>query len=91
MGAAVTLKQHDDKMQLRQRMLDHIATRRWDEKMNGELAEQANSWALAHGYDLITVEQVDRFDSLASGHIDWAQKLALSIADYCVYRVKRGQ
>lgn len=82
-------RQHDDKMALRQRLLNHIATREWDEAMNGELAESANAWAQARGYGFVTVAEVDRFDSTAMGHIDWAEKLALRIADRCVYEMPK--
>jgi len=82
-------RRHDDKMALRQRLLDLIATRQRDEAMNGDLAESANAWALARGYGFVTVAEVDRIDSTSMGHVDWAEKLALRIADRCVYEMPK--
>jgi hypothetical protein len=45
----------------------------------------ANAWATAHGYEPITVDDVERAEPAAIGHSDYAHKLALYVAEKVVY------
>jgi hypothetical protein len=51
-------------------------------------AVAANQWAMANGYSAqrtVTVADVERIEVTALGHVDYAPKLALRIAEYIVY------
>lgn len=52
-----------------------------DERM--ALAVAANEWAAAHGVARrITVEDVERIEVTALGHVDYSQKIALYVAEF---------
>jgi predicted Ser/Thr protein kinase len=45
----------------------------------------ANNWAETHGYDrTITVADIERIESNAVGHVDYATKLALYVAEFII-------
>lgn len=49
------------------------------------VAVAANEWAQAHGYERrITVADVERIEGNAVGHIDYASKLALYVAEFII-------
>ena len=54
---------------------------RWidDERMAVVLA--ANEWAVAKGGCAVTFDEVERIETLAVGHVDYASKLALYVAE----------
>lgn len=45
------------------------------------MAKAANDWAAAHGLNKVTVHQIEDIEHLAVGHIDYATKIALYIAE----------
>ena len=52
------------------------------------MAEVANRWAPAHdGCQTVTVEWIRRNEGLAVGHVDYAYKIGLYIAEH-VYGVR---
>lgn len=57
----------------------------WIEREREVMAIAANEWALAHGYPpSITVDVVERVEGPAVGHIDYASKMALYVAEQVV-------
>lgn len=57
----------------------------WVEDERLAVAVAANEWATAHGYDRrITVEDIERIEGNAVGHIDYATKLALLVAEFII-------
>lgn len=55
----------------------------WIDAERFVVAEAANGWAQAHGIDrLVTVDDVERIEVRAVGHVDYARKLALYVAEY---------
>lgn len=55
----------------------------WIERERYLVATAANEWATAHGWDgRCTVEDVERLEVRAVGHIDYATKLALYVAEF---------
>jgi hypothetical protein len=82
---------HEDVMNLRRRCL--VALRKamddrrsfagteWIEHEREAITEAANVWALAHGLPTVTVGQVEAIEHLAVGHVDYAEKLALYVAE----------
>lgn len=49
----------------------------WVERERFVVAVAANEYATAHGLATITVDDVERVEHLAIGHVDYATKLAL--------------
>lgn len=45
------------------------------------VAVEANKWAAAHGGATVTVDDVEAVEGLALGHIDYAHKVALHVAE----------
>lgn len=45
----------------------------------------ANEWAVLHGYEQVTVEEVARIDRTSAGHSDYHAKMSLRVADLIVY------
>ncbi len=57
----------------------------WVERERVVVATSANAWAQAHGYpQRVTVDDVERIEVQAVGHVDYASKLALYIAEFVV-------
>ena len=58
----------------------------WIEDERLTVACSASEWAQAHGYaQRVTVDDVERIETSAVGHIDYAAKLALYVAEFVVY------
>ena len=56
---------------------------KWIDYEREAVAVAANEWAGAHGVERrVTVADVERIEGMAVGHIDYAQKLPLYIAEY---------
>lgn len=53
----------------------------WIERERTTVAVAANEWATSHGGRTVTVEDVERVEVLAVGHVDYARKLALYVAE----------
>lgn len=49
----------------------------------------ANGWATAHGLNTITIDDVRRIDQTAMGHVDWAYKLCLRVAELVCFGDRR--
>jgi hypothetical protein len=60
----------------------HYADTEWIEAERFAVAVAANQWATAHppAYT-VSVEDVERVEQLAVGHVDYASKLALYVAE----------
>lgn len=58
----------------------------WIDVERKAVADAATYWAGRYGYGdkTVTVEDVERIEALAVGHIDYASKLALYIAEFVV-------
>lgn len=57
----------------------------WIERERFVVANAANEWTQAHGYDrLVTVEDVERLEVTAVGHVDYGAKLALYVAEFAL-------
>ena len=55
----------------------------WVEYERQAVAIAANEWAKAHGIDRsVTVADVERIEQQAVGHVDYASKLALYVAEF---------
>lgn len=55
----------------------------WVEFERQAVAMAANEWAQAHGYERrVTVDDVERIEVRAVGHVDYARKLALYVAEF---------
>ncbi len=70
-----------------QALKDAMGSRRrredWVEFERLAVAVAANEWAQAHGYERrVTVEDVERIEVSAVGHVDYARKLALYVAEF---------
>lgn len=48
----------------------------------------ANEWAAMHGLSPITIDEVEKVENLAVGHIDYVQKFSLYVAEL-LYDEKR--
>lgn len=59
----------------------------WEAAERLAMAKAANDWAAAHGLNKVTVHQIEDIEHLAVGHIDYATKIALYIAEM-VYGVR---
>ena len=55
--------------------------KRWVETERMAVALEANKWATAHGWRTVTVDDVERVEVRAVGHVDYATKLALYVAE----------
>src|SRR6266704_5262302 len=57
----------------------------WVTNERNAVAVAANKWAEAHGSERrITVEDVERIEGNAIGHVDYASKLALYVAEFII-------
>lgn len=61
----------------------------WEANERVTVAGAANDWALAHGLTTVTVDDVERIEHLAVGHVDYMPKLALYVAEM-VYGFRAG-
>jgi hypothetical protein len=63
--------------------MDHRAQHEdWVERERAAVATAAREWAAHAGYDRsVTVEDVERIETSAVGHCDYASKLALYVAE----------
>jgi hypothetical protein len=59
----------------------------WIERERFAVVEAANRWALAFGYPTVTMTDVERVEQMAVGHVDYATKLPLYVAELVVHRV----
>ena len=59
----------------------------WIEDERLAITNAANDWATAHGLPTVTVNDVERIEHMAMGHVDYATKLALYVAEL-VYGMK---
>ena len=50
------------------------------------VAVAANTWAQAHGYRMITVDQVYAVEDMAQGHSDYHEQLAWYVTELVVLR-----
>lgn len=68
---------------LRAEQLKRKSSDDWIANERTALAVAANEWAEAHGVGRrITVEDVERIESNAMGHVDYSQKIALYVAEF---------
>lgn len=59
----------------------------WINRERVAVANAAHDWALAHDMSCtVTVADVERVETTAAGHIDYASKLALYVAELVVQR-----
>lgn len=69
---------------------DHT-TLAWIEAERLAVAVAANEWAEAHGIARrVTVEDIERVEPMATGHVDYASKLALYVGDLVLGMVPRA-
>lgn len=62
----------------------------WEENERVAVAIAANQWTQAHPPAMtVTVEDVERVESMAVGHVDYARKLSLYVAE--LVHVSGGQ
>lgn len=55
----------------------------WIDRERQAVADAATAWATAHGIDrTVTVDDVERIEGPAVGHIDYAQKLSWYVAEF---------
>ena len=65
--------------------MEHRSRFSWVEDERLAVAEAANAWALAHpGSHTVSVDDVELIEHLAMGHVDYASKLALYVAEMVV-------
>lgn len=70
---------------LKEAMGKRHAREDWEAFERQTVAMAANAWAQAHGYERrVTVEDVERIEQGAVGHVDYASKLALYVAEFVV-------
>lgn len=63
----------------------HLHPDTWVDDERLAVAVAANQWAEAHGYERrITTEDIERIEGNAVGHIDYASKLALYVAEFII-------
>ena len=66
-------------------MEERSRSENWIENERTAVAVAANAWAQAHGFDRrVTVDDVERIEGNAVGHIDYASKLALCVAEFII-------
>ena len=57
----------------------------WIEQEPTAVAVAANQWAEAHGIGRrVTVDDIERIEGNAVGHVDYASKLALYVAEFII-------
>lgn len=57
----------------------------WIERERAAVADAATAWAAVHGIAVgVTPEDVERIETSAVGHFDYASKLALYVAEMVV-------
>lgn len=57
----------------------------WIELERDAVAGAASLWAAANGYEaVVTPDDVERIETRALGHVDYASKLALYVAEFVV-------
>jgi hypothetical protein len=54
----------------------------WIDLERQAVAMAANRWADAHGFRHVTVADIEHIEVGAVGHVDYASKLALYVAEY---------
>ena len=63
----------------------------WVELERVELAVAANQWAEAHGLPTrVTRDDIERFETTALGHVDYASKLCLYVAELLYPHPRQG-
>jgi hypothetical protein len=53
----------------------------WVERERRAVALAASEWAVIHGQEQVTVDEVEQVEGLAVGHVDYAEKLALYVTE----------
>ncbi len=53
----------------------------WERREREAVALAANQYATNHARKLVTVDEVEHVEPLAMGHVDYASKLALYVAE----------
>lgn len=85
----MTAREHAEMLRARDRILRALGdemkhraqNRHWVEDERTAVVVAANEWAMAHGLRLLTVDHVEQIETSAVGHIDYAAKLALYVAE----------
>lgn len=87
-------RRHDDLLACRSFIFDALHERtkarvsdpHWIANERFAVASAASQWAMGHGYPrVVTVDDVERIEVSAVGHVDYASKLALRVAEFVVY------
>lgn len=65
---------------------DHEA---WLERLIGAMTDATASWVARNGGHLVPIETVRDIDRYSSGHVDYASKFALRVAEHAVYGQSR--
>lgn len=77
---------------LRSTMLNRANDPDWIASERFAVAQAANDWASCHGIDRrITVYDVERIEGGAMGHVDYASKLCLYVAELVVVSNEEGR
>lgn len=64
-------------------MANRASNPSWIERERQVVADAASAWASAHHvYRRVTVEDVERIETAALGHSDYATKLCLYVAEF---------
>lgn len=58
---------------------------RWIHSERMAVLNAANDWAVKHNGHTVSLDDVIRVESSASGHVDYASKFALHVAELAVY------
>jgi hypothetical protein len=88
-GAVLSAREHTELLCCRTFILDALrpvmadrSDPQWVERERAATAIAANQWAEAHGLVIrLTVYDIERIEVLAVGHVDYATKLALYVAE----------
>lgn len=59
----------------------------WIDNEREAIVDSAHAWALPRFLHYVTVDEVEAVESLACGHVDYAQKFALYVAEL-IYEVR---
>lgn len=89
---SITPRQHDLLMEARSHILHALTNEmdkrptmatnlNWIDKERWTVVYAANDWALANKFGSITAQDVKHLEMLAVGHVDYASKLALYVAE----------
>jgi hypothetical protein len=63
----------------------------WIETERAAVAIAANQWGNAHGLSrTVTIQDVERLETSAVGHVNYAEKLCLYVCEY-LYRIEGPQ